>query len=104
MSMAQYLVFLGGVLIGIGGVIAVLTSWAFCVRPAPRELRITREVWLTGAGLAAATLVATSGDERAAVLRGVFMFGTGVFTVGIAGHNVAKVLGSKGDRCRSVLQ
>lgn len=103
MTIPQLLVFLGGALIGIGGVVAILTSWAFCVRPAPREIRITREIWLAAAGIAAATLVA-SGDERALLARGIFMLGTGVFTCLIAGYNFVRVLGPRGDRCSRMLR
>jgi hypothetical protein len=84
-------------LVLIGSLSASILSWAFCARPAPRQLRIAREIALA---LVAARVVAVeSFDVEVGVPRFLFWGLLGLLTLAITGWNLRSVMGTRRDRC-----
>jgi hypothetical protein len=96
MTVGEWLV-PGAVMILFGSAALILTAWAFCVRPAPRELRIAREMplWLLAARVLGTEVFGIEAD----LARVVFWNALGLLTVALAVFNVRAVIGADGDRC-----
>lgn len=83
------------VLVGSG--VMILLSWAFCVRPAPRELRILREVWLWA--LALRVLASDVSELDLTLYRDPTWLLLGISGLVMGWWNLRRVTRRDGDRC-----
>lgn len=82
----------------IAALVSPLLAWSFCARPAPRWLRVWRDIALA---LVAARVVAVTLDGRPPEWWGVLLWWhLALCGALIAWHNVRSTLGPNGDRCR----
>ena len=95
--MADNALVVAAFLVLMGSLGSAILSWAFCVRPVPRELRIAREIAL--AVVAARVVALEAFDLDVGVPRAAGWLALGVLTLAIAGWNLRAVAGAGGDRC-----
>jgi len=87
----------GALLVLAGSGTMILLAWAFCVRPAPRELRILRECFLFALALRVMTVDFTGAELT--VYRDPSWIGLGLAGLVLAGWNLRRVSRRGGDRC-----